>query len=141
MQVSCHSLLAGAQAARGVAVIIDVFRAFTCAPLLFSLGVPRIILAATAAEAFALKRQNPNLLLVGEVGGIPIEGFDLGNSPSQILKTDPSFFPGQNGGPAHLLGGFREPSQPSRWPKKYSWAALYSPGRWPATLSPVRPRR
>jgi hypothetical protein len=29
MHVTCDSLLPGAQAARGVAVVVDVFRAFT----------------------------------------------------------------------------------------------------------------
>ena len=95
MQISCDSLLPGAQAARGVAVIIDVFRAFTCAPLMFSLGIEKIILVSTPAEGFAIKDKNPDFILVGEVGGIPIEGFDLGNSPSHILKQDPSFFSGR----------------------------------------------
>jgi len=95
MQISCDSLLPGAQAARGLAVIIDVFRAFTCAPLMFSLGARKIILVSTPAEGFALKEKNPEFILVGEVGGIPIEGFDLGNSPTQILKQDPSFFDGR----------------------------------------------
>jgi len=95
MQISCDSLLPGARAARGIAVIIDVFRAFTCAPLMFSLGIEKIILVSSPAEGFALKDKNPEAILVGEVGGIPIEGFDLGNSPSHILKQDPSFFSGR----------------------------------------------
>jgi 2-phosphosulfolactate phosphatase len=95
MHVTCDSLLAGAQAARGVAVVVDVFRAFTCAPLLFSLGLDHSILVGTAEEALALKRENNDLILVGEVGGRPVEGFDLGNSPSQILQMGPSFFKGK----------------------------------------------
>ena len=95
MQINCDSLLPGARAARGLAVIIDVFRAFTCAPLMFSLGIQKIILVSTPAEGFTLKDKNPDSILVGEVGGIPIKGFDLGNSPTQILKQDPSFFVGR----------------------------------------------
>lgn len=95
MKVVRDSLLAGAQAARGVAVVVDVFRAFTCTPLLFSLGIERSILVAEAAEALALKSRDPNLILIGEIGGSPIEGFDLGNSPSQILKQEPGFFQGR----------------------------------------------
>ena len=87
MHVTCDSLLPGAQAARGVAVVVDVFRAFTCAPLLFSLGLERSILVGTAEEALALKQENNDLILVGEVGGRPVEGFDLGNSPNQILQN------------------------------------------------------
>jgi len=92
MQVKLDSLLPGAQAAQGVAVVIDVFRAFTCTPLLFSLGIQKAILVATPAQGLALKRQDPGLILIGEVGGAPIDGFDLGNSPSQILKQHPTFF-------------------------------------------------
>jgi 2-phosphosulfolactate phosphatase len=95
MQVILDSFLAGAQAARGLAVIIDVFRAFTCTPLLFSLGIEKSILVATPQEAFALKRDKNDVLLVGEIGGVPIEGFDLGNSPSEIRRQDPSMFKGR----------------------------------------------
>ena len=95
MEVTCTSLLAGAQEARGIAVIVDVFRAFTCTPMLFSLGIKGSILVATPQEAFALKRRDPNLILIGEVGGAPIEGFDMGNSPSQILGMESHFFDGK----------------------------------------------
>lgn len=95
MEVTHTRLLEGAQTAKGVAVIIDVFRAFTCAPLLFSLGVEKSILVSTPEEAFALKEKNSELVLIGEVGGIPIEGFDLGNSPSEILKKGAVFFDGK----------------------------------------------
>lgn len=95
MEVTHTRLLEGARTAEGVAVIIDVFRAFTCAPLLFSLGIQKSILVSTPEEAFALKEQNSELLLIGEVGGIPIDGFDLGNSPSEILKKGTAFFKGR----------------------------------------------
>jgi len=95
MEVTHTRLLEGAQTAKGVAVIIDVFRAFTCAPLLFSLGIQKSILVSTPEEAFALKKKNSQLVLIGEVGGIPIEGFDLGNSPSEILKKGTAFFDGK----------------------------------------------
>ncbi|MCU0596416.1 MAG: 2-phosphosulfolactate phosphatase [Desulfobacterota bacterium] len=95
MKIICDSLYNGALAARGVAVIIDVFRAFTCAPLLFSMGVEKLFLIATPEQAFALKETDKDLILVGEVSGIPIKGFDFGNSPSEILKKDPSFFKGR----------------------------------------------
>jgi len=95
MKVTRDSLLAGAQAARGIAVVVDVFRAFTCTPFLFSLGIKRSILVATPEEAFRLKKQDQDLILIGEVDGLPIEGFDLGNSPSQILSQVPGFFEGK----------------------------------------------
>ena len=92
MNITCSSLLPGAQNARGTAVIIDVFRAFTCSPLLFSLGINKAILAASPDEALELRKKNPDLILIGEVGGVPVEGFDFGNSPSQILNASPGFF-------------------------------------------------
>ena len=95
MEVTHTRLLEGAQTARGVAVIIDVFRAFTCAPLLFSFGIQKSILVSTPEEAFVLKEKNSELVLIGEVGGIPIDGFDLGNSPSEILKKGTAFFEGK----------------------------------------------
>jgi len=95
MHVNYGYLLAGAQAARGIAVIIDVFRAFTCTPLMFSLGLKKSILVSQPNEALALKGRNQDYILVGEVGGLPIEGFDLGNSPSQILSCRPSYFSGK----------------------------------------------
>ena len=95
MEVTHTRLLEGAQTARGVAVIIDVFRAFTCAPLLFSFGIQKSILVSTPEEAFVLKEKNSELVLIGEVGGIPIDGFDLGNSPSEILKKGTGFFNGK----------------------------------------------
>jgi 2-phosphosulfolactate phosphatase len=95
MEVTRARLLEGAQTARGVAVIIHVLRAFTCAPLLFSFGIRKSILVSTPEEAFALRQKNGELLLIGEVGGVPIEGFDLGNSPSEILYRGPAFFRGK----------------------------------------------
>jgi 2-phosphosulfolactate phosphatase len=95
MQIFCDRLLAGARRARGTAVIIDVFRAFTCTPLLFALGIEKSILAATSDQAFALKEKDRRLILLGEVRGIPIQGFDFGNSPSEILCKSPDFFEGR----------------------------------------------
>jgi 2-phosphosulfolactate phosphatase len=95
MKVTLTRLLEGAQTASGVAVIIDVFRAFTCAPLLFTFGIRKSILVSTPEEAFALRKKDNELLLIGEVNGVPIEGFDLGNSPSEILYRGAAFFQGK----------------------------------------------
>lgn len=95
MKLFRASLLAGARAARGLAVIIDVYRAFTCTPLLYRLGIQRSILVASAEEALALKAANHDLVLIGEIRGAPIDGFDFGNSPSQIVKQGPHAFRGK----------------------------------------------
>lgn len=92
MKIIRSRLLSGARQARGVAVIIDVFRAFSCTPLLFSMGIKSSIFVASPSQALKLKQRDPSLILIGEIGGAPIEGFDFGNSPSQILNADPDEF-------------------------------------------------
>lgn len=65
-------------------VVIDVLRAFSCAAFAFAAGAEEIILVQEAADAFALQQKIPDALLMGEVDGLPIEGFDYGNSPSAL---------------------------------------------------------
>lgn len=74
--------------ARGVVVVIDVCRAFTTAAYAFGAGAERILLAGTVDEALALRERFPSALIMGEVGGMPVDSFDLWNSPSQIETLD-----------------------------------------------------
>jgi 2-phosphosulfolactate phosphatase len=69
-------------------VVIDVLRAFTTAAFAFSSGARKIIPVATPEEAFELRERNPNYLLMGEIEGHRIPGFDFGNSPGEIKKID-----------------------------------------------------
>jgi 2-phosphosulfolactate phosphatase len=69
-------------------VVIDVLRAFTTAAYAFDLGAFEIILVSGIDEAFALRHRFPDALLIGEVDGFPVEGFDLGNSPSHLVNAD-----------------------------------------------------
>lgn len=78
----------GAREATGAAVIIDVFRAFTTAAFAIAAGAREIILVADHEQALALKAADPTLFLTGEIGGKPIPGFDLGNSPSRMEGLD-----------------------------------------------------
>ena len=64
-------------------VVIDVIRAFTNAAFAFSRGAKEIYPVSTVEEALQFKAQYPEVLACGEVGGIPPEGFDFGNSPTQ----------------------------------------------------------
>ncbi|MCD8484728.1 2-phosphosulfolactate phosphatase [Candidatus Woesebacteria bacterium] len=77
----------GAQQATDIAVIIDVLRAASVAAYLLDAGVTSILPVSTAEEAFQLKNDDTTLL-VGENKGIIIPGFDLGNSPSEILRRN-----------------------------------------------------
>ncbi|MCA0458213.1 MAG: 2-phosphosulfolactate phosphatase [Chloroflexi bacterium] len=85
MNVRRGSLLADAEQVEGLPIIIDVLRAFTTSPVLFSLGIESLILVSTAEEAFAL-REKHGCLLAGENNGIKIDGFDFGNSPTELLR-------------------------------------------------------
>jgi 2-phosphosulfolactate phosphatase len=69
-------------------VAIDVLRAFTTAAYAFAGGVTEIILAALVQEAFLLRTRFPGALISGEVDGYQVEGFDLPNSPSVIIRED-----------------------------------------------------
>lgn len=92
MEIARLSLAEGAQAARGIAVIIDVFRAFTCEPLLYACGAKRIVLEGDIGRCLAWRDR---AVLVGEHNELPIDGFDLTNSPYLILKRGPAMFEGR----------------------------------------------
>lgn len=95
MQIIRKRCAGGAKTAEGLTVIIDVFRAFSCAPLFFHFNAARVILEADPEKAIALKREHPDDILVGEVNEIPIEGGDVGNSPSGIIQMGASHFEGR----------------------------------------------
>lgn len=76
-----------ASAARGHVVVIDVLRAFTCAAFALGRGAESIVLVSTTDEAFAIQRARPDVLMMGEVGGRIIPGFDFGNSPWDLVRS------------------------------------------------------
>lgn len=83
-----RATLSSCNNATDLVVAIDVLRAFTTAAYLFNRGVKEIILVSGVEEAFNLRKDRPDCLLSGEMHGVKVPGFDLGNSPSEILKTD-----------------------------------------------------
>lgn len=88
MQIEIKDFVAGASEARGVAVVIDVFRAFSLAALAFASGVKRIHPVAALEDAFRLKAAEPDAVLVGERYARPVPGADCGNSPTQLAALD-----------------------------------------------------
>lgn len=74
--------------ATGLVVVIDVIRAFTNAAFAFSRGAEEIHPVSKVEEALQFKAQNSGALACGEVGGMPPEGFDFGNSPTQTCLLD-----------------------------------------------------
>lgn len=95
MQIDRLALREGVTAARGVRVIIDVFRSFSSAPLLLHLGAAPLILEGEVERCFALRERLPGARLVGSRNEDPIDGFDLTNSPWFILQRGRAFFDGR----------------------------------------------
>ncbi len=77
-----------AEQATGLAVIIDVFRAFTVEPYLINNGAKKLIPVGDMQIAYNYKKKDNNFILIGERNGIILPGFDYGNSPSQIENID-----------------------------------------------------
>jgi 2-phosphosulfolactate phosphatase len=69
----------------GVAVVIDVLRASTTIVHALAAGcsVARPCLEVDEARALAGQMRVGRVILAGERGGVPLPGFDLGNSPSE----------------------------------------------------------
>jgi len=88
MNIEILQLLDGAKKAQGLTVIIDVFRAFSTACYAFDAGIQRIYPVGDLEKAYQLKQDNPDYILVGERNEQKPEGFDFGNSPSQLLEAD-----------------------------------------------------
>lgn len=78
---TCHT-------ATGLVIVIDVIRAFSNAAVIFSRGAKEIYPVSTVEEGLEFKRQNPNAFASGEVGRLPPESFDFGNSPTQTNALD-----------------------------------------------------
>lgn len=74
--------------ATGLAVVIDVFRAFTVEPYLINNGAERLIPVGDIQIAYDYKEKDNSCILIGERNGIILPGFDYGNSPSQIENVD-----------------------------------------------------
>src|SRR4051794_34523263 len=70
----------------GVAIVVDVLRATTSMAHALASGCREIIPCAEIEEARAVATCVPpgESLLAGERGGLPIEGFGLGNSPEEF---------------------------------------------------------
>ena len=92
MHIQRLSLREGAEAARGTTVIIDVYRAFTCEPLMYHFGASQILLESHIDRCLTFRGQH---LLVGENNELPIDGFDLTNSPSLIMAKGRDYFAGR----------------------------------------------
>lgn len=83
-----HLSLDTCNQATGWVVVIDVLRAFSTAAYAFAAGAEQIILSSQVQEAFSLRQSIPSSLIMGEVDGLPVPGFDFSNSPVQFDSLD-----------------------------------------------------
>jgi 2-phosphosulfolactate phosphatase len=88
MEIRLASLTAGATAAEGTVVIIDVFRAFTTAAVALARGARRIVMVDSLEQALAHRRSGLADLCIGERAGAKPPGFDFGNSPAELARAD-----------------------------------------------------
>jgi 2-phosphosulfolactate phosphatase len=86
MKIEQKYFVAGAREARGVTIVIDVFRACSLVAHALAAGAQRIVPVAGIDEALALKAAHPDWVLVGERHARRLPGFECGNSPSDLLR-------------------------------------------------------
>ena len=88
MEIEILQLTEGAKNARGLTVVIDVFRAFSTACFVFAAGASKIFPVEHVEEAFVLKKTMSNVVMLGERNEKKVPGFDFGNSPTHIMNVD-----------------------------------------------------
>ena len=88
MDIQILHMVDGAKEAEGLAVIIDVFRAFSFECYVMNNNAVTVIPVGSKEIAYKLKEENPDYILAGERKGKILEGFDYGNSPTQIENID-----------------------------------------------------
>lgn len=92
VEVAFRTEEAGPPNPDGVAVVIDVLRATTWVATALEWGAwgVRPVREVEAARALAqsLREAGQGVLLAGERGGLPPQGFDLGNSPAELMGLE-----------------------------------------------------
>jgi len=88
MNIKNLKFLKGAKKARGLTVIVDVFRAYTTAAYLFDRQADKIFIVSKIETAKKLKKVLDDPILIGERKGIKIADFDYNNSPYFISQHD-----------------------------------------------------
>jgi 2-phosphosulfolactate phosphatase len=73
---------------KAVAVVVDALRASATIAVLLQRGASEVVVVKEVDEAHAYRHVHPGTLLVGERGGLKVEGFDFGNSPTEIRRAD-----------------------------------------------------
>lgn len=77
----------GCEKAKGICVVFDVLRASSVECHLHLVGAKKVFPQESVEETLKMKSDNKDVILLGERDGYKIEGFDFGNSPSEILNN------------------------------------------------------
>lgn len=91
-----------------IAIVVDALRASTTIAAALAAGATRVVptLSVDEARAVAARADMKGAILGGERGGLKIDGFDLGNSPTEYtaerVKGRPIIFTTTNGTAALL---------------------------------------
>jgi 2-phosphosulfolactate phosphatase len=73
---------------KAVAVVVDALRASATITCLLQQGAAEVLVVKEVSEAYDYHQAHPDTLLVGERGGVKVDGFDFGNSPTEIQGAD-----------------------------------------------------
>jgi 2-phosphosulfolactate phosphatase len=84
-----RSDLAHAAQLDGVIIVVDVLRAFSTAAYAFAAGAKAMVVVHSLDEVDTLRRRHAPCISVGAMaGGMPVPGFDYGNSPASVATLD-----------------------------------------------------
>ena len=88
MKVIISDFVQGAKSAQGIAVIIDVFRAFSVACYCLDKQPKSYTAIGSVEQALLLKETTQQAVLIGEREGKKLAGFDHGNSPTELSVAE-----------------------------------------------------
>lgn len=84
MKIEIYSPESDVTCINGFTIVVDVFRAFSVSYFISKNDPEEYIAVDSIDLAFQLKNKYKDSILIGERNGIKIEGFDFGNSPTEI---------------------------------------------------------
>jgi len=88
MKINIYSPDINTNTINGFTIVVDVLRAFSVSYFINANNPKKYIVVDSIEQAFELKNKIKNSILIGERQGIKIEGFDFGNSPTEIIDKD-----------------------------------------------------
>lgn len=88
MEVNIYSPADDAAKISGFTIVVDVFRAFSVSYYIDNNKPDRYIISESIEHSLRLRDELSPTILIGERQGIKVDGFDYGNSPTEILNRD-----------------------------------------------------